>query len=97
MSNLDTLDQSAPSLAPELNDLPLRPFDEPANVKPATIAQPAKAPTVTESDTAEFFRCVLPPTGPYGLAWLEEPKKMRRKFVRTIEELARGSEDERTA
>jgi hypothetical protein len=26
--------------------------------------------------------------GPYGLAWLEEPKKMRRKFVRTIEELA---------
>jgi hypothetical protein len=61
MSNLDTLDQSAPSLAHELNDLPLIPYDHPANVKPATIAQPAEAPTVTESDTVKFLRCVLPP------------------------------------
>jgi hypothetical protein len=77
---------SAPSLAPELNDLPFEPYGPRANVKTATVMQPPGAPTATESDTAKFLRCVLPPAGPYGLAWLNEQKKMHRKFVRTIDE-----------
>jgi len=80
---------SAPSLAPELNDLPLGRYGPRASVKTATVMRPPGAPTATESDTAKFLRCVLPPAGPYGLACLNEQKTMHRKFVMTIDELAR--------